>query len=359
MTRSVRQEAALKKNKGFSLIVLVIIIVILGILGAGLVSLMGSKHRSYPMPAQNYKALNLANAGVEFAIRYAREKTNPAGTSCIPSITQCNCDFLSMPWCYIPIAYRGTGSVPPDPSDANLSDVSKWKRIDVNATDRFYISYYLNDLNSTDPYNNTLFSVGVSGNAKRMVTLKKFLSYASPPQPGGGSPGLITLIPTTVNPTTGEVIQNLPEQESGGDNEYTYIPLLNSSGSFQYIYRIDIWTNNTGDNCMEDIELNSIILYKASNDLINTRCKSGNPPSTEVPQAPPAVQLKFNYSPPGYTNPCGSNVCFAMDPGIFKANELKFKSSAKTGIYYVTYHFADNPALINPMTSSVQFYIKK
>ncbi len=59
----------LTNKKGISLILLAVIIVITGILGAGIVSFMGAKQKSYPFPVNSFKALQIANAGVEAAIR--------------------------------------------------------------------------------------------------------------------------------------------------------------------------------------------------------------------------------------------------------------------------------------------------
>ncbi|HOV89452.1 MAG TPA: hypothetical protein PKW07_01915 [Syntrophorhabdaceae bacterium] len=61
-------------EKGVSLVILIVIITVIGALGAGIVSFMGAKQRSYLLQAQAYQALNLANAGVEFAIRYAKDR---------------------------------------------------------------------------------------------------------------------------------------------------------------------------------------------------------------------------------------------------------------------------------------------
>ncbi len=61
-------------DRGVSLVVLIVIITVLGFLGAGIVSFMGAKHRAYPVHVQSHQALSLANAGIEFAIRYAYDK---------------------------------------------------------------------------------------------------------------------------------------------------------------------------------------------------------------------------------------------------------------------------------------------
>jgi hypothetical protein len=56
-------------NKGISLIVLIIAMTLIAILGASFVSLMGSKQKGFLYQIDSYRALNIANAGVEYAIR--------------------------------------------------------------------------------------------------------------------------------------------------------------------------------------------------------------------------------------------------------------------------------------------------
>lgn len=58
-----------------SLIVLAITIVAVGLLGAGIVGFMGAKQKSYPFPVNSFKALQIANAGVETAIMCSSDGT--------------------------------------------------------------------------------------------------------------------------------------------------------------------------------------------------------------------------------------------------------------------------------------------
>jgi hypothetical protein len=67
-------------NKGISLVILIFAMTFLGLLGAGMVSFMGAKQKSYPFQVNSYKALNIANAGVEYAIRFAYEQTFDANS---------------------------------------------------------------------------------------------------------------------------------------------------------------------------------------------------------------------------------------------------------------------------------------
>jgi len=60
----------LSNKRGIALIMLVITMTIIGLIGASIASLMGAKHKELPFQVNSYNALNLANAGVEWARRY-------------------------------------------------------------------------------------------------------------------------------------------------------------------------------------------------------------------------------------------------------------------------------------------------
>jgi hypothetical protein len=71
----------LSNNKGISLIVLVIAMTLIAILGTSFVALMSSKQKGFLYQIDSYRALNLANAGVEYAIRFASDGTDVNGNS--------------------------------------------------------------------------------------------------------------------------------------------------------------------------------------------------------------------------------------------------------------------------------------
>ncbi len=71
----------LSNNKGVSLIVLIVAMTLIAILGASFVSLMGTKQKSVIYQTDSYRALNIANAGIEYAIRYASEGLDSSGNS--------------------------------------------------------------------------------------------------------------------------------------------------------------------------------------------------------------------------------------------------------------------------------------
>ncbi len=68
----------LSNKKGAALIILIIAMTLISLLGASMVSMMGAKQRSYIYQINSYKSLNIANAGMEYAIRYAYDQTQVA-----------------------------------------------------------------------------------------------------------------------------------------------------------------------------------------------------------------------------------------------------------------------------------------
>jgi hypothetical protein len=66
-------------KKGVSLLVLIFAITILSIFGVGLAIIMYAKFRSFPYMTSSHQAQALADAGIEFALRYAKD--NPGAFS--------------------------------------------------------------------------------------------------------------------------------------------------------------------------------------------------------------------------------------------------------------------------------------
>lgn len=60
-------------RKGIALIMLIIAIIITALIGVGVTSFVASKKATEDYPIYSYQAYLLANAGVEFAIRYAHD----------------------------------------------------------------------------------------------------------------------------------------------------------------------------------------------------------------------------------------------------------------------------------------------
>lgn len=71
----------LSNHKGISLVVLLVAITLISILGVSFVSLMTSKQKSFLHQVDSYRALNIAHAGIEYAIRFASDGLDNNGNS--------------------------------------------------------------------------------------------------------------------------------------------------------------------------------------------------------------------------------------------------------------------------------------
>jgi hypothetical protein len=71
----------LSNNKGISLVILIVAMTLIAILGASFVSLMGSKQKGFLYQIDSYRALNIANAGVEYAIRHISDSVSDSTTT--------------------------------------------------------------------------------------------------------------------------------------------------------------------------------------------------------------------------------------------------------------------------------------
>jgi hypothetical protein len=85
-------------NKGISLVVLIVAMTLIAILGTSFVSLMGSKQKGFLYQIDAYRALNIANAGVEYAIRCVSDglsDTNSGYYSTLPTQSISNTPFAN------------------------------------------------------------------------------------------------------------------------------------------------------------------------------------------------------------------------------------------------------------------------
>jgi len=71
----------LSNSRGISLVILIVAMTLITILGVSFVSIMASKQKGVLYQIDSYRALNIANAGVEFAIRYASDGLDSNGNS--------------------------------------------------------------------------------------------------------------------------------------------------------------------------------------------------------------------------------------------------------------------------------------
>ena len=80
-------------QRGISLMLLILAITVFAAVAIGIVTLLSLRYQSYPYQVQSYQAYALANAGVEFAIRYAKDNnTDPSAPT----------SFSLQPQLYIP-----------------------------------------------------------------------------------------------------------------------------------------------------------------------------------------------------------------------------------------------------------------
>lgn len=155
----------LSNNKGIALIILIVAMTLIAVMGAGFVTLMGTKYIDISYQNNSYRAANIANAGIEYAIRYVGE--NSDGTLG---------DFFHVPANYTNIAVVSTV-----PDISNLTDTNQWRSREFGGG-RFYLSYYIDPLQPDEVSSNkVLYSVGIYGNSTRVVRLQSFLIYATPP----------------------------------------------------------------------------------------------------------------------------------------------------------------------------------
>lgn len=133
----------LSNNKGVSLVILIVAMTLIGVLGASFVSLMGSKQKGFLYQIDSYRALNLANAGVEYMIKYANNETSIYNSSFFTSI---------QPF------------------------VLPTKQLSFNGgvTGSFNASYTFNQSIGSD----VLTVTGIFGKARRQVKLSRFRYYA-------------------------------------------------------------------------------------------------------------------------------------------------------------------------------------
>ena len=81
-------------QRGVSLLLLIIAITVFAAVAIGIVTLLSLRYQSYPYQVQSYQAYVLANAGVEFAIRYIKDNNvDPLDPN----------SFMQNPGRYIPI----------------------------------------------------------------------------------------------------------------------------------------------------------------------------------------------------------------------------------------------------------------
>ena len=166
------------RNDGISIVALVIVLLLLSTLGTILVSLIITKQKTMLLPLKSAQAFYVAQAGIEYAIRYANDNEPNFWTD--PKI------------------------IFPDPPNALTKSLGPGS---------FNVTYSADE---------SITSTGTTGTAKRVITLASFPTYVV-----GGE---VTLDPG-----------NPPYQDPApGEQKNVNVPTLNNYDYDIYIFRIDL-----------------------------------------------------------------------------------------------------------------------
>ncbi len=324
-------------SRGVSLVILVIAMTIIAILGASFVSLVGMKQRGFLHQNDSYRAFNIANAGIEYAIRYVGDGIDPLGSNLD--------DFV-----HRPALFNNIKTVSSIPNTSNLSDTSQWKEFDFG-NGKFYISFYLN---SSDPdnieSNKILYSVGVFNNAQRIIILRNFLTYASPTSSAGLDK--LNLVPNLQPYIAGPNMSNL---------NYVVIPIINVSGNDITItsmqFEIDLANNLT--NQFRDIYARPTNGYGGTNiynyhiGLYPSNCSSNPAPLIELPCGQPGF-IEIPDAPLPHT---GSKMTISLNfsPNITISKSairwfsIRFSESGSNlfGTYTIKFNYSGGSSTVN------------
>jgi hypothetical protein len=183
----------LSNNKGIALVILIVAMTLIAILGTSFVSLMGSKQKGFLYQIDSYRSLNIANAGVEYAIRYVSDGLSDTASN----------NFFSSPSTTVTRGFAGgtfvfnydhtnnritvTGNYP-DPNPVSKRDVrlSNFRRYlspitlvpDVTLTDRVPSVNTLNSRQIIMPViNNNEVSTNISRIDVSVNLTGKYLKY--------------------------------------------------------------------------------------------------------------------------------------------------------------------------------------
>ncbi len=262
----------LSNNRGAALVVLIVAMTLIAILGASFVSFMGVKQRGFLYQINSYRALNIANAGVEYAI------------GCAAGIYELQTSSTNLSTC-MPV-------VNSEPSVTNLSDTTQWKSYSFG-DGRIYLSYLVNPSIPDDIQNNkVLFAVGSYGESIRQIRLKRFLAYASE---SATNSGRVKLLPGNA-PRVSIDLPNL-----------IIVPLIN-------VYYTDITVQSL--TLTVGSTKNLIRIYQT-------------PSLRETPPISSMIYVYTSFSQTCDPTPCGSPSC--IDPPCKTATELQLPTTSWAG----------------------------
>ena len=195
------------KNDGISVIALVIALLLLSSVGFVFSSLIITKQKSAPLPLRSAQAFYLAQAGIEYAIRYTADNYT---------------DFQADPDNIFPLQKSiGAGS--------------------------FNVTYDAGD---------NITSNGTAGIGQRVITLSSFVSYLAQGVEG------ITLDPGNPPPYQGT--------GGGGDQKNIYIPTVNNYDYDVYIFRIDLAKEGGKQARLNEIRLGNTTVWTGKKVNVST-----------------------------------------------------------------------------------------
>ena len=212
----------LSNNKGVSLVILIVAMTLIAILGASFVSFMGVKQRGFLHQLDSYRALNIANAGVEYAIRYISDG--------LSDTTDPNNNFFSDPTATVNRSFAG-----------GVFAFTYYHDYDTNGN--------INDstllVRAGYPQTNPL--------SKREIKLSNFRRYLNP----------ITLVPSTPS------LPSIPPSISGND---IVIRVISNNGSSFTVSRVDVTMPATGSDSFVTVFRDGSSVFENSSSSPYAEC---------------------------------------------------------------------------------------
>jgi hypothetical protein len=281
----------LSNNKGVALIILVITMTLIAVLGASFVSLMGSKQKGFLYQIDSYRALNIANAGLEFAIRTVYDHIDSPEMSierCSSSWTTYDFANGQFRFCYVS-----------EFADSNFNSVRVEGRYDGG-----------------DPSHTHIIST-------RQVKLVNFMNYAS-------------------NSSVSRIPYNGPIVPASGNR--LIIPFINSSGVAITITAIRLTAVfSSGQRHVQQIYVTDNIALPTQTHFFNyggslgpplsNPCSSSPTPCNDTPSAP-GIRLG---STEATLFPSNILISYPVGPNLVRWCIIDFIESPLPGSYVIEY----------------------
>lgn len=292
----------LSNNRGVSLVILIVAMTLIAILGASFVSLMGSKQKGFLYQIDSYRALNLANAGVEFAIRRVYEYVS-ATNDPPPGNYIARCD-VSPYWTLNDFAN----------GQFRFCFVADYTRADFNTI------IVEGRYDGGDPTHMNVRSI-------RQLRVTNFMNYSSQ-----------------------ESISRIPQYPPFPFNKYLVIPFVNSSGTTVTTDEIRITVSFSGNRHLQNIYFTDDIanLEKSSffdYTQLNGFSSCGSPP----PPGPPCASAMGIEMSNIQANLFPRNILsYATNNSRAHWCAIKFQGAALSGSYVI--QFYSSGSLIGSMS---------